>query len=225
MSNLNHGSFATRQCLQIPAVGLSLILWAGLASGSIITGSVTGGSALGAGGTFVELTPPLANPFGPPNSVGNDTFQSPNLFGFDEDQNILLAAPLPFDTGGFAAAGTVVASHYVFFDPGPIQTMLGTVDFDSTVLGIISSTGLLFASDFLANTGVNYLNPAARGLEAGDAVFISGAQQISFDVSASTPGDYVRVITAFSPGAVPEPGTLFLVGLGAIFAARKLRHS
>jgi hypothetical protein len=51
----------------------------------IIDGSVTGGSALTDGGTFAKLSPPLANPFGPPNSVGNDTFQSPNLYGFDED--------------------------------------------------------------------------------------------------------------------------------------------
>jgi hypothetical protein len=69
------------------------------ATAEIIGGTVTGGTALVAGGTFVKLSVPLSNPFGPPNSVGNDTFQSPNLFGFDEDQNILLAAPLTVDVG------------------------------------------------------------------------------------------------------------------------------
>ena len=90
------------------------------ATATIIGGSVTGGTAQTAGGTFVKLTVPLSNPFGPPNSVGNDNFQSPNLFGFDENQNILLAAPLTVDVGTSPIpAGSTVASHYIFFDPGP----------------------------------------------------------------------------------------------------------
>lgn len=180
---------------------------------------VTGGTAQTAGGTFVKLTVPLSNPFGPPDSVGNDNFQSPNLYGFDEDQNILLTAPLTVDVGSSPIpAGTLLASHYVFFDPGPTQHMVGTVNFDSDVLAIITATDTLAASDFLADTGVNYLNPGARGLEAGDSVSISGPQQILFDTVASSPGDYVRVLTAFSPTAasVPEPGEVRLLAIGLI---------
>src|SRR3954452_13786392 len=104
------------------------------ATATIINGVVTGGSAQSAGGIFVKLTVPLANPLGPPNSVGDDNFQSPNLFGFDEDQNILLTAPLTLDVGTSPIpAGTTVASHYIFFDPGPTLHMIGTVNFDSTV--------------------------------------------------------------------------------------------
>jgi len=190
----------------------------------IISGAVTGGTALTAGGIFVKLTPPLPNLFGPPDSVGNDNFQSPNLYGFDEDQNILIGAVLGVDVGTAPAVGTTVASHYIFFDPGPAQEVIGTVNFDSDVLAIITSTSNLAASDFLANTGVNYLDPAERGLEAGDSVTISGPRQILFDTVASSPGDYVRVITEFSPGttAIPEPGTLPLLGvcLAAIAAFR-----
>jgi hypothetical protein len=193
------------------------------ACATIISGTVTGGTAFTAGGVFVKLTVPLANPFGPANSVGNDTFQSPDLYGFDEDQNILLAAPLVVDVGSSPIpAGTTVASHYIFFDPGPTQHVIGTVNFDADVLAVITSTGHLAASDFLANTGVNYLNPGARGLEAGDSVTISGPQQILFDTFASSPGDYVRVLTAFSPAAatVPEPGDVVLLGSGlAAFTA------
>lgn len=187
----------------------------GSASATIISGAVTGGTASAAGGTFVKLGVPLPNPFGPVNSVGNDTFQSFNLFGFDEDQNILLAAPLAVDVGSSPIpAGTFVASHYIFFDPGS-ASIIGTVDFDADVLAIMTSKPTLDASDFLANTGVNYLSPALRGLELGDSVTISGPRQIRFATTASTPGDYVRVLTAFSPGArVPEPGGMALFGLG-----------
>lgn len=139
---------------------------------------------------FVKLGVPLTGST-PANTVGNDNFQSPNLFGFDESQNILLASALSMDVGGSVAAGTQVASHYIFFDPLQTGHVICTVDFDSDV---------------------TYLNPGNRGLEAGDSVTISGVRQINFDTFASSPGDYVRVITAFSPGAtVPEPVSVALV--------------
>src|SRR5262245_15107448 len=217
-------NFFKRLTLLLVLVGFSRY-----ASADVISGTVTGGTALGAGGTFVRLTPPLPNPFGPANSVGNDTFQSPNLFAFNEDQNIMLSGPLNVDIGsGTVPTGTIVASHYVFFDPGPLQTIIGTVNFDSDILGIMTSTGNLAASDFLANTGVNYLNPAQRGLEAGDVVSISGPRQVSVNLSASSPGDYVRVITAFSPNSAnvtaPEPGTLSLLGLGLVGVGWSVRR-
>ncbi len=207
---------------KLSLVGALLILVTAIpTSATSIGGSVTGGTALAAGGTFVKLSVPLANPFGPPNSVGNDNFQSPNLFEFDEDQNILLTAPLTVNVGSSPIpSGSIVASHYVFFDPGPSEHMIGTVDFDSDILGIITNTADLAASDFLANTGVNYLNPSARGLEAGDSVTISGPNQILFDTFASSPGDYVRVITAFSPAAsTPEPSCTALLGIGLMALA------
>jgi len=197
------------------------------AAATTISGDVTGGSALTSGGTFVKLTVPLTNPFGPPDSVGNDNFQSPNLFAFDEAQNVLLADPLAVDVGPSPiAAGTTVSSQYVFFDPGPSEDVIGVVNFDADILGIMTSTGSLAASDFLGNPGVNYLNPGLRGLEAGDSVTISGARQILFDTTASSPGDYVRVVTAFSPSVetpVPEPATVALVGSGALLILRRRR--
>jgi hypothetical protein len=205
-----------RRLIETPMLAVLVTL---PATATIIGGTVTGGTAQSAGGTFVKLTPPLPNPMGAPNSVGNNTFQSPNLYGFDEDQNIVLSAALPVDVGSSPLpAGTTVASHYIFFDPGPVQSMIGTVDFNSDVLALITSTTNLANSDFLANTGVNYLNPGARGLEGGqDSVTISGPRQILFNVVASSPGDYIRVLTAFSPPdevVIPEPGSTALLGLG-----------
>jgi hypothetical protein len=168
--------------------------------------TVTGGAVVGSSGTpkgvFVKLSVPLKNPYGPANSVGENTFESPNLYAFDEDQNINLKAPLATDVGTDPIpAGKVVASHYVFFDPGPGTEVFGVVEFDSRVIAIITATGTLAASDFLANTGVHYLNPSARGLEPEDWVAISDTNQITFSTRASNPGDYVRVLTEFSPKA------------------------
>jgi hypothetical protein len=198
---------------------LALLVACVPARADITGGAVTGGTALMAGGTFLKLTTPLPNLFGAPDGVGNDNFQSPDLFAFDEVQNFTLSAPLDLNVGlSPIAAGTVISSYYVFFDPGPTEEVIGTVDFDSTVLGIITGTSELAGSDFLAASGVNYLNPANRGLEAGDSVTISGAQQILFDTVASSPGDYVRVITVGTPGTTPtpEPSSAALMAVGVL---------
>lgn len=218
-------SASTFRTSTVAAIGaLAAMAVATPASAAIIGGTILSGAT---GATFVNLTVPFTQS-NPDNTVGADTFQSINLFGFDEDQNIVLAAPLTVDfvpSGPTTLpSGTTVASHYIFFDPisGSID---GTVDFDSKVLAIITSTGNLAASDFLANTGVTYQNPSLRGIEAGDSVTISGLNQIRFATSAASPGDYVRVLTEYSPGgAVPEPLTMSLLALGlAAGAVRRQR--
>lgn len=208
-------------------VGMALIC-ASAAHATITSGAVTEGD-----GTFVKLAVPFAVST-PPNTVGNDTFQNNNLYGFDEGQNIVLPAALQVDDlanglgggsgPGTLAAGTVVASHYIFFDPKDPASQKGLVNFDSAILAVISSTNLLAASDFLIQTGVDYLNPSARGLEVGDTVTISGLSQIRVDWGASTPGDYVRVLTAFSP-SVPEPSSWAMLAGGVLLmgALRKRR--
>lgn len=196
------------------------------ASATIISGGIY--SAGNPNAKFIKLTVPFADS-NPDNTVGDDTFQNGHLYGFDEDQNILLTALLSVDVVPpgdplTLPIGTTVASHYIFFDPVD-NTMDGYVDFDSDVVAIITSTGNLAASDFLANTGVTYLNPTLRGLEPRDSVTIESARRIRFISAASTPGDYVRVLTAYSPGAVPEPATMALLGLAALAgAARQARR-
>jgi hypothetical protein len=204
--------------------GITSIM-AASASATIISGSVTGGSALTQGGTFIKLSVPFTES-NPDNTVGNDTFQTPNLYGFDEGQNINITTDLNVDVlangsggssgSGVLTAGSTVASHYIFFDPNGTTSQTGTVTFDSQVFGIITSTNNLAASDFLINTGVNYLNPTLRGLEAGDSATITGLNTISVNWTASTPGDYIRVLTDFSPSAVPVPAAIWLFGSGLL---------
>jgi hypothetical protein len=95
------------------------------------------------------------------------------------------------------------------------------------VFAIITSTTDLASSDFLGDPTVNHLDPENRGLEAGDSVTISGAQQILFDTTASSPGDYVRVLTAVSPTSVtttPEPSSFVLLGSGLVAVATLIRR-
>ena len=199
--------------LSIAVMAVSVAAISSGANAIILSGGVTLG-----GGSFVQLSPGFTES-NPDNTVGNDTFQNDNLYAFNEDQNIVLLAPLTVNVGPSVTIGTgaTVASHYVFFDPDGSTDQEGFVLFDANILGVITSTTNLANSDFLANTGVTYLNPGLRGLEGGDSATIDGSnsKKLLVDWTASTPGDYVRVLTERSPGAaIPEPSTLAIFGLG-----------
>ena len=193
-------------------LGVAVAAGGGLvAQAAVIGGAVT----TPAGGTFDLIAPPA--------SVGNNDFDvRDTLFAFDERQDVTLGAALTVDlwpTGlsGTIPAGTVVDSHYVFIDPSGTQRIGGTVDFDWPVIGVMTATATLNASDAaLAAAGTTYDNPGLRGLEGGDSVTISGTNQVTIDFSASSPGDYVRVVTL-----VPEPATVALLAGAGLLALRR----
>ena len=62
-----------------------------------------------------------------------------------------------------------------------------------------------------------------RGLEANDFITISGAT-LNVDWTASTPGDYVRVLTQ-GTAAIPEPMSMMLFGTGLAGAALRRKFS
>ena len=100
-------------------------------------------------------------------------------------------------------AGQGVASHYVFFD-SLRGTHYGYVDFDAPILGVAALPASMGATDFLANTAVNYISTDLRGLERGDYVWVDNTDPFRLWVywAGSSPGDYIRVFTARSPGAM-----------------------
>lgn len=139
-----------------------------------------------------------------PFDVGNDNFDDDNLYAFDEDQNIILERPIQVDIGGengFIPAETEVASHYVFFD-SLSGIHIGFVDFDAPILGIAAFQDTMGATDFLANTSVNYIGTELRGLERGDQIWVDEDDPHRLWVywAGSSPGDYVRVFTRRSIG-------------------------
>jgi len=100
-------------------------------------------------------------------------------------------------------AGTEVASHYVFFDSLNGEH-IGYVDFDAPILGIAAYQDTMGATDFLANTSVTYVSTLLRGLEQGDLVWIDKDNPSRLIVfwAGSSPGDYIRVFTERSVGAL-----------------------
>jgi len=190
----------------------TLLLLAGLLLSVSSSATITGGYVTTPGNFLNVSPPPIPSPSGicAPNSVGANCHQTPDLWGFDEDQNIIIPAPLAVDDitgdgtvdpGAALPTGSTVASHYIFFDPGPSRRLTGCVSFDSDVVATVFLTTNLAGSDYLANTGVNYLNPGLRGLELNQDIATFSGSEVCVDFVASNPGDYIRVLTNFSPAA------------------------
>ena len=189
---------------------IAMASFAAPASAAVVVGEVTGGNS---GGEFEEVEP------GAGYTVGSNNQQSPNLFAFDEEQGAVLTA----DIAGITA-GTLVDSHYVFFDPAGNSTVEGTITFDEEILAIITSSGDLFATDYLGNPVVNYISGGLRGLENGDTATFSG-NTVTVSFRASSPGDYIRVLTRGEfTGAVPEPTTWAMLILGFLGIGGAMRR-
>ena len=174
----------------------------------------------------------------PPNPVSSN----PNdgiLLAWDEVQNHQLAADLKVDrvadpgvpfieavSGGFLIkAGTFVSSHYLQWDPGngSAGRVTATIQFDSEIFAFITADQKLFDSDAaLGLPGIDYNDFGSRGLEGSDATAFNGSE-VDINWAATSPGDWTRLITAFSPAAaIPElttnddPGNPAVVDFGTV---------
>jgi len=168
------------------------------------------GDCNGANSCTITSTPP--DPVAPNPNDGI-------LLAWDELQNFTLTSDLRVDrvfdedadfvspAGGdfLIEAGTVVSSHYLQWDPGngSSSSVNTTISLDSQVFAFITADQNLFDSDFLGLPGLDYNDFRLRGLESGDATVFNGAD-VDITWSAGSPGDWTRLITAFSPGGEPE---------------------
>ena len=175
------------------------------------------------------------NPF-PPEADGQ-------IFVFDEQQGVSFVSTQPLDFGNIAA-GTLVNSHYVQFDPAsPIGFVgIGSITFTGRIIGVITTTSNLNADlnpDVAANSDTYFglqgalglyptgAIPGSRGLGSpeDDLVVVIGSFTLTIDsleIPAGSPGnlDGFRVLTA-----VPLPPTLVLLifGLLAVTTSRRFR--
>jgi hypothetical protein len=181
-------------------------------------------------GAAIQIAPAAgnsnANAYDDQNCSESGTATDCPIRGWDELQNHVLAASLTTDAYSAVpsvvlAAGTVINSHMLFFDPKYSTSRTGTFTFDGDILGIIEGDQTLFDTDFLGSPSATY--PAAvfnlRGLETNtDSILVSG-NTITLRYTASNPGDQLRVLTRADGGTgneVPEPGTYALIGAGLI---------
>ncbi|MEO1575344.1 MAG: hypothetical protein AAFU65_10345, partial [Pseudomonadota bacterium] len=173
-----------------------------------LTGTITGGDALTFGGEFVQICPPI----GP---VGDDNFDSFDLFAFEEQQAVELTEPLALNESESIAAGEVVSSYYVIWDPVPSHVVEANITFPDDIIGVIVTRPELEVSEFLGDASAVYLNPGMLGLEASDSFSFSGPT-LTIDFFASSPGDSVRVIlgsASVNLGGTPcEPADVTLTG-------------
>ena len=165
------------------------------------------------------------------------------LYVWDEVQNLTLTSDLyvnrvadnaasyvDFDGSNYyIKAGTIVSSHYVQWDPGNDTRVKATLNFDSDIFAFIISDSFLANSDSqLGLSSINYGDFTNRGLERGDTTNFNGGS-VDINWNATSPGDWTRLITAYSPGGeVPVPTTILLLNSGLLClvgVSRKKQHN
>jgi hypothetical protein len=132
----------------------------------------------------------------------NQTQSDAHIKGFTERECVTLSSTLQVD-GGSISSGNTVSCHFFHADSVNSPTLEGDAQFDSNILGVISATSRLDASDGVCGrVGTTYPasgGEAYRGLDAvGDWYSVDNNTDI-ITIHNSLPNgssDQVRVITA-----------------------------
>ena len=174
-----------------------------------------------------------------PDSAENGTHESNvDLFMFEE-KTVTLGSNLDVDiissgsyTGGSLgsiagqiSAGTTVQSVYVSMDlvdnSGAASFITSTIEFDQDILGIITASPRLDATDALLGSDLTTYSTGNVGLETDSTDVVDwGVNDRTLTVTLRVGGaniDQLRVVLA------PEPSSLALLGLGGLLVARRRR--
>jgi hypothetical protein len=162
------------------------------------------------------------------------------MLGSDVDVNITLPGTYAYSTGhspGAIAAGTQVNSYLLHTDRATndvISYYGGSVTFEQQILGVIISDSFLDLTDGLLGLDIVYPTllqyrgaaegPQSKDVGISDFITLSGdLKTLTLDIGVGGWMDQVRVVTAV--GAVPEPSTGVLLGLGLLGLAARQRRS
>lgn len=170
---------------------------------------------------WIAAVQPAAVLFTPPSVLpGNPS--APDIWAFNERQDVILPAPIlldvqPLNPGVhvpadlnpvWIPAGTCVSSHYLHYEDAVLSTATGGARFVRPILGVAVRQATLDATNFLGRPAVTYPTAAncnaVAGVDCGmellpqDELRVDANRvQVRFD--AQTPGDRIRVVTAGDP--------------------------
>ncbi|MGH7243166.1 MAG: PEP-CTERM sorting domain-containing protein [Phycisphaerales bacterium] len=198
----------------------------GLAMGSVVGVQQASAAIIAVAGQTTWL-------LAPPVSCMPGALLGPNAFTWNEKQNLLVAnvqcdmVNNPGNSGG-AVPGLVsgiIDSHFIHFEPSTAGLNAnGMVKFAGKIRGVI------FRQIFLDITDIPLGAPATtyptgnplRGLNASSFFQINN-NMLQFHFVGQIPPPDLLELRVLTEHVVPAPGSLALIGLGGLVAARRRR--
>jgi MYXO-CTERM domain-containing protein len=188
---------------------------------------------VGTSGPVVQIAPP-------PSAV-TFALPGPNAFCWNEQTNVTVPSsgiavnllgsgfwtgPTPNNATVFGGA---VDSHMIHFEVSPaVQSVTGSVTFNSAIRAVIYDNTLLAASDSLLGSATVW-EPTGFIRSPNSSLFQNSIQvignQINFTMWVSTPNFQNRIceFRVLTDAAIPAPGAMALLGIAGALGGRRRR--